>query len=62
MQGTVPEVDVSRSEFAETDIPVGVGGVSKPSGENQMQYHCHVLVMGLEGSATSLVTARASAF
>lgn len=51
VQGTVPEVLVSRSEFTETDIPVGVGGISKTSGGKQMQYHCNVLVMGLEGSA-----------
>lgn len=50
MQGTVPEVDVSRSEFTEADIPVGVGDVSKTSGGKQMQYHFNVLVMGLEGS------------
>lgn len=41
----------------ETDIPVGVGGVSKTLGGKQMQCHSKVLVMGLEGSATSLVTA-----
>lgn len=46
----------------DTDIPVGVGGVSKISGGKQMQHHSNVLVVGLEGSAARLATARASAF
>lgn len=30
VRGTVPEMDVSRSEFTEIDIPVGVGWSQKP--------------------------------
>ncbi|KAJ7413625.1 hypothetical protein WISP_89095 [Willisornis vidua] len=45
-------------QLEETDTLVGVGGASKTSAENQMEYHCKVLVMGLKGSVTSLVIAR----
>lgn len=62
-QGTGPEVDVSSSQFTKTGTPSWSGWcLLKTSFERQMEHHCDVVVTALQGSVTSLVTARASPF